>query len=172
MRRLHTSQLKAAALKAGESLLLSGFIFTARDAAHQRISDLLNEGKPPPFPLDGAVIYYAGPAPAPPGRCIGSCGPTTSGRMDSYTPELYSRGVVATIGKGERDAAVCGAIRRYDGLYLCAVGGAGALLASCVREAEIIAFEELGCEAVRRLSVEGFPLMVAIDSYGGNLYER
>lgn len=133
---------------------------------------MLKEGKPLPYPLDGAVIYYSGATPAPDGLPIGSCGPTTSGRMDVYAPELYDRGVAATIGKGERTTAVEEAIRRNGAVYLCAVGGAGALAARSVVSCEVIAFEDLGCEAVKRLEIRDFPLIVAIDCHGGSLFTR
>lgn len=132
----------------------------------------MKEGKPLPYPLDGAVIYYSGATPAPDGLPIGSCGPTTSGRMDVYAPELYDRGVAATIGKGERTTAVEEAIRRNGAVYLCAVGGAGALAARSVVSCEVIAFEDLGCEAVKRLEIRDFPLIVAIDCHGGSLFTR
>lgn len=132
----------------------------------------MKEGKPLPYPLDGAVIYYSGATPAPDGLPIGSCGPTTSGRMDVYAPELYDRGVAATIGKGERTIAVEEAIRRNGAVYLCAVGGAGALAARSVVSCEVIAFEDLGCEAVKRLEICDFQLIVAIDCHGGSLFTR
>lgn len=130
----------------------------------------MRDGQPLPFDLQDAVIYYCGSTPAPPSLPIGSCGPTTSGRMDRYTPELYDRGLAATIGKGGRSRPVVEALVRNGGIYLCAVGGAGALAAKSVRSAEVIAYEDLGCEAVKRLEVEDFPLVVAIDSRGGTLF--
>ncbi len=169
---LHTGELRAAcpSLHAGDRVYLSGTIYTSRDAAHKRIVALLDEGGALPFDLQDAVIYYAGATPAPEGLPIGACGPTTSGRMDPFAPRLYDEGVCATIGKGGRSPAVAEAIRRDGGVYLCAVGGAGALAAKSVRRCEVIAFEELGCEAVRRLEVEAFPLLVAIDCHGGSLF--
>ncbi|MCL2223531.1 MAG: FumA C-terminus/TtdB family hydratase beta subunit [Defluviitaleaceae bacterium] len=155
-------------LRAGDEISFTGVIYTARDAAHKRLVQLLDEGKPLPF--DGAV-YYAGPCPAPPGRVIGSIGPTTSGRMDAYAPRLIKSGVKIMIGKGNRSQAVINAIREHGGVYLTAVGGAGALLSLCVEKSEIVAFEDLGTEAVRRLTVRDMPLVVAIDSFGGNVYE-
>ncbi len=147
-------------------------MYTSRDAAHKRIFQLLREGKPLPYPLENAVIYYSGATPAPEGLPIGSCGPTTSGRMDVYAPELYDRGVAATIGKGGRTPAVEEAIRRNGAVYLCAVGGAGALAARSVVSCEVIAFEDLGCEAVKRLEIRDFPLIVGIDCHGGSLFAR
>lgn len=172
--KLHTDGLRAAcpALRAGDRVLLSGVVYTSRDAAHKRLSALLDEGKPLPFPLKDGVIYYSGATPAPDGMPIGSCGPTTSGRMDPYAPRLYDLGLCATIGKGARSPAVEQAIRRNGGVYLCAVGGAGALAARSVRSCEVIAFEDLGCEAVKRLTVEAFPLIVAVDGRGGSLFAR
>lgn len=169
---LHTDGLRAAcpALRAGDRVLLSGTVYTARDAAHKRLFALLDEGKELPFPLRDAVIYYSGATPAPDGLPIGSCGPTTSGRMDPYAPRLHDLGVCATIGKGERAPAVAEAIRRNGGVYLCAVGGAGALAARSVRSCEVIAFEDLGCESIKRLEVRDFPLIVAIDAQGGSLF--
>ena len=170
--RLYTDELSTASLNAGEPLTLSGILYTARDAAHKRFMALLDAGQELPFPLKGAAIYYAGPTEAPPGAVIGSCGPTTSGRMDSFAPRLYDLGLAATVGKGQRSEEVCAAIQRNRAVYLCAVGGAGALMASCVKECSVVAFEELGCEAVRRLVVENMPLITAIDGHGGNLFLR
>lgn len=169
---LSTSQLRdaAATLCAGDRVLLSGTVYTSRDAVHKRLAALLDAGEALPYPLADAVIYYAGATPAPDDLPIGACGPTTSGRMDPYAPRLYDLGVVATIGKGERSPEVVDAIARNGGVYLCAVGGAGALAAKCVTSCETIAFEELGCEAVKRLQIRDFPLIVAIDCHGGNLF--
>jgi len=161
---------RAGELHAGDRILLTGTVYTARDAAHKRIAALLDDGGELPFALDGAVIYYCGATPSPPGRPIGSCGPTTSGRMDVYAPRLYDLGVCATIGKGERDDGVIDAIRRNGGVYLCAVGGAGALAAGHVEACEVIAFEDLGCESVKRIEMRDFPLIVAVDSYGVKLF--
>lgn len=171
-RLLHTAELPSAApeLCAGDRVLLSGTVYTARDAAHKRLFALLNAGEPLPLPLDGATIYHAGPTPAPEGMAIGSCGPTTSGRMDPYAPRLLRLGLCGIIGKGERNAAVCEAIRETGGVYFNAVGGAGALIARCITAAEVIAFPELGCEAIRALTVARLPLIVAIDARGGNLF--
>ncbi len=169
---IHTDFLceAAATLRAGERILLSGTVYTARDAAHKRLFALLDDGKPLPFPLENAVIYYSGSTPAPAGFPIGACGPTTSGRMDIYTPRLHDLGVCATIGKGARSQEVVQAIHRRAGVYLCAVGGAGALAAKSVVSSQIIAFEDLGCEAVKRLVIRDFPLIVGIDSRGGSLF--
>ena len=171
MIRIHTADLRRAApdLRAGQRILLSGTVYTARDAAHKRLMALLDEGAPLPFPLTDGVIYYCGSTPAPEGLPIGACGPTTSSRMDPYTPRLYDLGLCATIGKGERDAATCAAIARNSGVYLCAIGGAGALAAKCIKSCEVIAFEDLGCESVKKLVFEDFPLIVAIDCEGGNI---
>lgn len=163
---------KARSLRAGDRVLLSGTAYTARDAAHKRMAQALEQGEPFPFPLDGAVIYYAGPTPAPANLPIGSCGPTTSGRMDVYTPALLDRGLGAMIGKGERSLEVCKAICRNHAVYLCAVGGAGALAAKCIDSCEVIAYEDLGCESVKKLHLNEFPLTVAIDCAGGNLFDR
>ena len=171
---LHTSKITeiAPALNAGDRVLLSGTIYTARDAAHKRIFALLDEGKEPPFPLEGSCVYYAGPTPAPGGLPIGSCGPTTSSRMDVFAPRLLDLGMKCMIGKGQRSQAVVEAIQRNGAVYLCAIGGAGALAAKSVRSLEVIAFEDLGCESVKRLEIENFPLLVAIDCHGGSLFER
>lgn len=168
---MDTAQLaeKAASLRAGQRVLLSGTVYTARDAAHKRIVRLLEQGEEPPFPLRGAAVYYAGPTPAPEGLPIGSCGPTTSGRMDPYAPRLLDLGLKCMIGKGKRSRAVVEAMERNGAVYLCAVGGAGALAAQCVASAEVIAFEDLGCESVKRLTIKDFPLIVAIDSVGGSI---
>lgn len=157
-------------LKVGDRVLVTGLIYTARDAAHKRIFEMIKNGEKLPFEIDGAVIYYAGPTPAPVGLPIGSCGPTTSGRMDPYTPTLLDMGLGGMIGKGERSTAVCEAIVRNKSVYLCAIGGAGALAAKCIKSCEVIAFEDLGCESVKKLFIEDFPLIVAIDSFGGNLF--
>lgn len=171
---LDCSELKSRArtLRAGDRVLLSGVAYTARDAAHKRMAQAVERGEGLPFLLDGAVIYYAGPTPAPAGLPIGSCGPTTSGRMDVFTPALLDRGLAAMIGKGERSRAVCEAICRNGAVYLCAVGGAGALAARCVDACEVIAYADLGCESVKKLHVTDFPLTVAIDCAGGNLFDR
>ncbi len=173
MIELNTSELKekAATLRAGDKVLLSGTVYTSRDAAHKRIKSLLDKGEALPYDLSGAAIYYAGPTAAREGMVIGSCGPTTSSRMDVYSPEFLDNGLSAMIGKGERSEAVCEAIRRNGAVYFCAVGGAGALAAKCITECEVIAFEDLGCESVKRLTFKDFPLIVTIDSVGGNLFK-
>ena len=153
-------------------MLLSGVIYTARDAAHKRLVQALNNGESLPFDLSGQTIYYCGPTPARPGQVIGSAGPTTSMRMDAYTPQLLAAGVKAMIGKGSRSLAVREAIRTYKAVYLAAVGGIGALLARCIKEAEVIAYEDLGAEAIMRLRVADFPAIVANDIYGKDLFEQ
>jgi fumarate hydratase subunit beta len=158
------------ALHAGDAVLLSGVVYTARDAAHQRIVAVLEAGAELPFDLAGQAIYYCGPAPTPPGRAIGSAGPTSSYRMDPYTPLLCRHGLKAAIGKGDRDISVRESCRAYGCIYMVAVGGAGALLANCVTEAEVIAYPELGPEAVRRLVVRDLPLIVAYDVHGGSAF--
>lgn len=157
-------------LKAGDRVILSGTIYTARDAAHKRFFELLDQGRELPFPLKEAVIYYAGPTPGQQGMAVGACGPTTASRMDAFAPRLLDLGLGAMIGKGERSQEVVDAIVRNGACYFAAVGGAGALIAKCIRTADVIAFDELGCESVKRMTVEGFPLTVAIDSTGGNLF--
>ncbi len=169
---LHTDDLRrmASELRAGDRVFLSGTVYTARDAAHKRLFEKRAAGEELPFPLVDAVIYYSGSTPAPKGLPIGSCGPTTSGRMDVYTPTLYDDGVVATVGKGKRSEAVVEAIRRNKAVYFCAVGGAGALAARCVTACEVIAYDDLGCEAVKRVTWRDFPLIVAVDTVGGDLF--
>ena len=157
-------------MRAGNHVLLSGCIYTARDAAHIKLQQILDLGEDPPFDINGAVIYYAGPTPGG-NRPVGSCGPTTSGRMDAFTPGLYDIGLLATIGKGGRSAAVRDAIVRNKAVYLCAVGGAGALIARHVIKSEEIAFPELGCESVKLLTVKSMPLIVGIDRHGDDLFE-
>lgn len=159
-------------LRAGDSVLLSGIIYTGRDAAHKRLCALIDNGQALPFDIRNQVIYYAGPCPAKPSDAIGSCGPTTSYRMDAYAPALCDLGLIGMIGKGPRSNAVIESIKRNGGVYFAATGGAGALIATCVKSAEVIAFDDLGTEAIRRLRVENLPLIVAIDTYGGNLYEQ
>lgn len=173
MTELNTSELKekAKTLKAGEKVLLSGTVYTSRDAAHKRIKELLDKGEPTPYDLSGAAIYYAGPTAAKDGMVIGSCGPTTSSRMDAYAPEFLDRGLSAMIGKGERSEAVCDAVCRNGAVYFCAIGGAGALACKCITGCEVIAFEDLGCESVKRLKFEKFPLIVAVDCHGGNIFK-
>jgi len=157
-------------LHAGDQVLLSGVIFTGRDAAHKRLYELLQAGQQLPIDLRGQVIYYTGPTPARPGRIIGSAGPTTSGRMDAHTPALIAYGLKGMIGKGARSRDVLDAIKRYKAVYFGATGGAGALLARCIRKAEIVAYEDLGPEAIYRLEVEDFPVIVINDVHGRDLY--
>lgn len=159
-------------LKAGDMVYISGTIYTARDAAHKRMVEMLAEGKPMPFDFAGQAVYYAGPCPAKPDKPIGSVGPTTGGRMDAYSPALIENGLRVMIGKGSRNSKVVEALRRYTGVYFAAIGGAAALMAKCVVSAEVIAFDELGTEAVRRLEVEELPVIVVIDCYGNNAYEK
>jgi fumarate hydratase subunit beta len=168
---LPLTRAKAAELNAGDTVYLSGLIYTARDAAHKRFIEFLDAGKSLPFPVEDACIYYAGPSPAAPGQVIGSVGPTTSYRMDAYAPRLLGLGLRGMIGKGKRSGEVVAAMEAAGAVYFGAIGGAGALLASRVKECEVIAFEDLGPEALRRLRVEDFPVVVVIDSRGRNLYE-
>ena len=160
-----------APLRAGDTVLLSGVVYTARDAAHKRMMELLDRGEPLPFPVEGSALYYVGPTPERPGEVIGSAGPTTSGRMDPYSPRLLELGQAIMIGKGARNQAVKEAIVQNGGVYLAALGGAGALMAASVRALEVVCWEDLGCEAVRKLEVEDFPLTVILDTQGGDLYE-
>jgi len=159
-------------LRAGDAVQITGVVYQARDAAHKRLVALIEAGDELPFDLAGAVVYYMGPSPAKPGNAIGSAGPTTSGRMDPYAPALLAAGLKGMIGKGSRSAEVREAMAKYKALYFAATGGAGALLARRIRSAEIVAWEELGPEAVRRLVVEDFPLVVVNDVYGNDLYEE
>ena len=161
-----------APLRAGDTVLLSGVVYTARDQAHKRMMEALDKGEPLPFDLEGSAIYYVGPTPERPGSVIGSAGPTTSGRMDAYAPTMMSVGARGMIGKGARLPEVVEAMKKYNGVYFGAIGGAGALLAKCIKKAELIAYEDLGAEALRKLYVEDMPLVVIIDSEGNNLYEE
>lgn len=158
-------------LRAGDTLLLTGKVYTARDAAHKRMTENFKKGIDFPFEMCGSAIYYAGPCPAKPGEVIGSCGPTTSGRMDAYTPLLLNHGLKVMIGKGVRNAEVTEAIKRNGAIYLGAIGGAGALIAECIKSAQVIAYEDLGTEAIRELFVEDFPCTVLTDTYGGDIYK-
>ena len=171
---ISADSLRSAApeLKAGDKVLLSGVIYTARDAAHARFFSLLDRGLPLPFELNGAVIYYAGPTPQKPDGQIGSFGPTTSARMDVFSPRLLDLGLAGMIGKGDRSPEVIDAIRRNGAVYFCAGGGFGALISRCVVSMQEIAFPELGCESVKRLEVKNMPLMVGVDSRGNNLFQR
>ena len=161
----------AAKLRAGDSVLISGVIWSARDAAHKRMCELLDGGKPLPLPIEGSVIYYMGPSPAQPGIPIGAAGPTTSYRMDAYAPRLLNLGELGRIGKGKRSGEVVDAMKRNGAVYLGATGGAGALLSRCITAAEVVAWPDLGAEALMRLEVTDFPTVVIIDSLGNNLYE-
>ena len=161
----------ARALRAGDRCLLSGVIYAARDAAHARLCALLLAGEPLPFPVEGSVIYYVGPTPAPEGRAIGSAGPTTSYRMDAYSPSLIKAGSLGMIGKGTRGEAVVSAMKEHGAVYFAATGGLGALYSHCIEKSEVVAYPELGPEAVLRLTVKDMPLTVAVDSLGESLYE-
>ena len=161
----------ARTLRAGDSCLISGVIYTARDAAHKRLCELLDAGKELPVDLSESIIYFVGPTPAKPGQAIGSAGPTTSYRMDAYSPALIAQGLTGMIGKGKRGPEVIAAMKEHGAVYFGAIGGCGALLSKCIKKAEIVAYEDLGAEAIRRLEVEDFPVIVVIDSCGNNLYE-
>lgn len=172
--RIHTDDLKKTIpqLRAGDRVYLTGTIYTARDQAHVALFRLMDEGKPLPIELEGTIIYYAGPTPGRDDMPTLACGPTTSGRMDKFTPRLLDLGLCAMIGKGPRSADVADAIVRNKSVYLCAVGGAGALLAKCIKEMEEIAFLDLGCESLKRLRIENMPLIVGIDSEGNDIYKE
>ena len=158
-------------LKAGDSCQISGVIYTARDAAHKRLCELISEGKELPLDVKDSIIYFVGPTPAKPGQAIGSAGPTTSYRMDAYSPELIAIGQTGMIGKGKRGPEVIEAMKKHGAVYFGAIGGCGALLSKCIKKSEVIAYDDLGAEAIRRLEVENFPVIVIIDSEGNNLYE-
>lgn len=158
-------------LKAGDSCLISGVIYTARDAAHKRLCELISKGEQLPFDIKESIIYFVGPTPARSGQVIGSAGPTTSYRMDAYSPALISKGLTGMIGKGERGQEVIAAMKEHGAVYFGAIGGCGALLSRCIKKAEVIAYDDLGAEAIRKLEVENFPAIVVIDSKGDNLYE-
>lgn len=172
--RIHTPLADATvgALRAGQPVLINGTVFTARDAAHKRFMELIVRGEPLPINLSGAVIYYVGPSPAPPGRVVGAAGPTTSSRMDSYTPALLALGLKGMIGKGYRAPEVCRALRDYCAVYFAATGGAGALLSQAIKHARVVAYPELGPEAVYEFVLEDFPAVVANDIYGGDVYRE
>jgi fumarate hydratase subunit beta len=174
MKKINTPLLKKEIekLKIGEKVLLSGVIYTARDQAHKRLAEAIKEGKPLPFGLRGQVIYYCGPTPAPLGKIIGSCGPTTSSRMDAFTPALLKAGLVGMIGKGRRSQAVVEAIKKYRAVYLLAYAGCGALISGHVEKMELIAYKEFGPEAIYRLEVRDLPLIVGIDARGNDIYKR
>ncbi len=165
------TQEKVRKLRAGDSCLISGVIYTARDAAHKRLCELVEAGKELPFDVKDSIIYFVGPTPAKPGQAIGSAGPTTSYRMDAYSPTLIKLGLTGMIGKGKRGPEVVAAMQEHGSVYFGAIGGCGALLSKCIKKAEVIAYEDLGAEAIRRLEVEDFPAVVIIDSQGNNLYQ-
>lgn len=158
-------------LRSGDSCLISGVIYTARDAAHKRLCELVSQGKELPLDIKNSIIYFVGPTPAKPGEVIGSAGPTTSYRMDAYSPILIAQGQTGMIGKGKRSPEVIAAMKEHGAVYFGAIGGCGALLSQCIKKAEVIAYDDLGAEAIRRLEVEDFPVVVVIDSEGNNLYE-
>lgn len=158
-------------LRAGDYVYLTGTIYTARDAAHKRMYDSMKKGEELPIELNGNVLYYLGPSPAREGQVIGSAGPTTSSRMDKYTPDMLDAGLKGMVGKGKRSKEVIEAMKRNGAVYFAAVGGAGALLAQCIKEAEVVAYDDLGTEAIRRLHIEDLPVIVVIDKEGNNLYE-
>ena len=162
---------KVQSLRAGDSVLITGTIYTARDAAHKRLCELVEKGEPLPFDVKDSIIYYVGPTPAKPGMAIGSAGPTTSYRMDAYSPTLIAQGETGMIGKGKRGPDVIEAMKKYGAVYFAAIGGAAALIAKSIKSEELICYEDLGTEAVRRYTVEDFPCIVAIDSEGNNVYE-
>ena len=159
-------------LKAGEVVMLRGEMLTARDAAHKRLTDMIKDGEPLPFDISGECIYYAGPCPAAPGKASGSCGPTTSSRVDEYTPLLLSLGLKAMVGKGERSVAVREAAVKYGAVYFAAIGGCGALYGNCIEKSEVLAFPELLSEAVHKIKVRDFPAVVAIDCAGNDIFEK
>ena len=159
-------------LKAGDDVLLSGTMYVGRDSAHKRIVEALDQGKPLPFDVRGQTIYYMGPSPAKPGQVIGSAGPTTSGRMDSYSPRLMAEGLRGMVGKGMRTPAVKEAMKKYRAVYFAAIGGAGALISKAIKKSDVIAYEELGAEALLRIEVADFPAIVINDIYGGDLYDE
>ncbi len=170
--KFSTNEIKKYAkdLRVGDRVLLSGKVYTSRDAAHKRIFNSLEKGEKIPYNIDGASIYYAGPTPTPKGLAIGSCGPTTSSRMDPYAPKMLDMGLYSMIGKGPRSKEVEEAINRNGAVYFCAVGGAGALASKCITDCKVIAYDDLGCESVKQLMFKDFPLIVAIDCNGGNLF--
>lgn len=176
MTRLHLitplNEEVVANLRIGQQVLISGVIYTGRDAAHKRLIELLDQGKPLPIELDGQIIYYVGPSPAPPGRVIGSAGPTTAGRMDAYAPRLLQKGLKGMIGKGARSQVVIEAMKKHGAVYFGAIGGAAALISKCIVQAEVVAYPELGPEAIYKLHIKDFPAIVVNDSFGGDLYEE
>ena len=169
---LPLSEEAIASLRSGESVLLSGTMYVARDSAHKRMIESLDKGQPLPFDITGQTIYYMGPSPARPGQVIGAAGPTTSGRMDPYSPRLMAAGLKSMIGKGMRSASVKEAIKKHRAVYMAAIGGAGALISKTIKKAEVIAYPELGAEAILKIEVEDFPATVINDVYGGDLYDE
>lgn len=171
---INVSELKdrISEIKVGDRVFLSGTVYTARDAAHKKLRSLIENNKELPLNLDGACIYYAGPTPERPGHPIGSCGPTTSSRMDVHTPLLMDNGLIAMIGKGPRNIDVIEAIKKHRGIYFCAIGGAGALCAKAIKKYEVIAFDELGCESLKKLEIEDFPVICGIDCTGKSIFEK
>ena len=172
-RKLDTCNIRdwITTVKAGDSILLSGVVYSARDAAHKRFMDIMDNGGDLPIELNDAVIYYCGPTPAKPNMPIGSCGPTTSVRMDGFTPRLLANGLAATIGKGGRNETVRSAIKEHSAAYFCAMGGAGAIASKSIISVEVVAFPELGCESVKKMQFKDFPLIVGIDSLGNSIFE-
>ncbi|GAB6157497.1 Fe-S-containing hydro-lyase [Desulfotomaculum varum] len=166
------SDAAVANLRIGQQVLINGVIYTGRDAAHKRLVELLEQGKELPVDLRGQIIYYVGPSPAPPGKVIGSAGPTTAGRMDAYAPRLIELGLKGMIGKGARSETVKEAMQKYQAVYFAAVGGAAALIARCIKQAEVVAYPDLGPEAIYKLTVQDFPAIVVNDAYGGDLYQE
>lgn len=171
---IETSELceKIPKIRCGDEVFLSGTVYTARDAAHKKITELIKSGEKLPFDLKNACVYYAGPTPEPPGRPIGSCGPTTSSRMDLFTRLLMDNGLIAMIGKGPRSKEVIDSIKKHCGIYFCAIGGAGALAALSVKSFEVIAFPELGCESVKRMELDNFPVFCGIDCNGRSIFDK
>ena len=174
MKNINVSELKTIAheLRAGDTVSLSGTVYTARDAAHKRIVAMLERGEESPFEIEGAVIYYAGPTPAKNGLAVGSCGPTTSSRMNPFAPKMLDSGMAGIIGKGQMSDEVREALKKRGAVYFCAVGGAGALAAKAIKKCEVVAFDDLGCESVKRMEVENFSLIVGIDAKGNSIFDR
>ena len=174
MKVINVSELEkiAGELRAGDTVSLSGTVYTARDAAHKRIVAMLDKGEKPPFEIEGAVVYYAGPTPAKNGLAVGSCGPTTSSRMNPFAPIMLDAGMVGIIGKGQMSDEVRESLRAHGAVYFCAVGGAGALAAKAIKKCEVVAFDDLGCESVKRMKVENFSLIVGIDAKGNSIFDR
>ena len=170
--KLPLTEVDIAALKAGDNVLLNGVIYVARDTAHKRIAETLENGQPPPFEIEGQTIYYMGPTPTKPGHIIGSCGPTSSYRMDKYTPILLAAGLKGMIGKGQRTQPVLDALKLHKAVYFAAIGGAAALISKCVLKSETVAYPELGAEAILKIEVKDFPVTVINDIYGGDLYQQ